>query len=825
MLLCVTLAGLMGCETSPSPPLAPEEERKSFALEPDLTIQLVASEPLVQDPVVIAFDEDNRMWVVEMRGFMPDIEGNGEQARVGRISILEDNDGDGVMDRSTIYMDSLVLPRALAIVKGGALVAENQALWLTEDTNHDLKADKKTLIDPDYAGNALPEHAGNGLLRATDNWYYNAKSKFRYRLNNGQWQRDTTEFRGQWGISQDDEGRLYYNYNWSQLHADLVPPNYMGRNPNHTPTTGIDHGLTSDRRVYPARPTPAVNRGYIPGTLNEQGKLVEFTAACSPFYYRGSALPQAYYGNVFVCEPSGNLIKRNVLTKDGIRVAAHDPHPGVEFLASTDERFRPVFIASAPDGALYVADMYRGLIQHGAYVTPYLRDQTLARQLEKPVNYGRIWRIVPKDWKHKELQKLSSKKTEDRIDLLLDKNGWHRDIAQRLLVEAADTSVRIPLEKMARSGENVLARYHALYVLEGLQILDPNMLMTLLDDREELIRIHSLRLLEPFAQTKSSIAEQMMVKMQDIAGKSETEILQLAFTARVLPEDRRLALLANITERYDTSAFIRDAVISSLHDQELTFLQKLDNLTTWKTSTPSHEIFLELLTTCIVKNGDPSELTTLLRRLNVGRSGIGWKERTILTALSIQGHHQGSSPVKLSAKPEIFANGSGAFDSTRLAAIATLFEWPGHAAPAVDSTAQAAPLIDRRQFALGRQHYLTSCAGCHGSDGNGVKRFAPPLAGSEWVTGDEKKLALIILHGLEGPVAVHGKVYDAPDILPAMPSLATMDDHAMMAIMNYIRNEWGNRAAPITENLVGKTRHTTQGKIQPWTADELNKLE
>ena len=243
------------------------------------------------------------------------------------------------------------------------MVAENQALWLTEDTDHDLKADKKTLIDPDYAGNPLPEHAGNGLLRGTDNWYYNAKSKFRYRLHDGRWQRDTTEFRGQWGISQDDEGRLYYNYNWSQLHADLVPPNYMGRNSNHTPTTGIDHGLTSDRRVYPARPTPAVNRGYIPGTLNEQGKLVEFTAACSPFFYRGSALPEAYYGNVFVCEPSGNLIKRNVITNEGIRLAAHDPHPGSEFLASADERFRPVFITSGPDGALYVADMYRGLIQ------------------------------------------------------------------------------------------------------------------------------------------------------------------------------------------------------------------------------------------------------------------------------------------------------------------------------------------------------------------------------------------------------------------------------------------------------------------------------
>jgi hypothetical protein len=218
--------------------------------------------------------------------------------RVGRISVLEDRNGDGLMDTSTIYMDSLVMPRALAIVGGGALVAENGSLWLTQDLNNDLKADTKTLIDSAYAGSPLPEHSGNGLWRGMDNWYYNAKSQFRYRLVDREWQRDSTEFRGQWGICHDDEGRLIYNYNWSQLHADLVPPHYLSRNKNHKPTTGIDHGLTVDRRVYPIRPNPAVNRGYIPGTLDKEGRLLEFTAACSPLFYRGNALPRDYYGNV-----------------------------------------------------------------------------------------------------------------------------------------------------------------------------------------------------------------------------------------------------------------------------------------------------------------------------------------------------------------------------------------------------------------------------------------------------------------------------------------------------------------------------------------------
>ncbi|HTF17243.1 MAG TPA: hypothetical protein VK658_04170, partial [Chryseolinea sp.] len=228
---CFLILSLLQCSTrdadGPSPPKTAQEEHATFVAEAGIHVELVASEPIIQDPIVITFDEDGRMWVVEMRGFMPDIDGTGERDPVGRVSILQDTDGDGKMDKHHIYIDSLIMPRALAVVKGGALVVEQEALWYVTDTNADGKADKKQLIDKDYAGSKMPEHAGNGLLRGMDNWYYNAKSRFRYALQDGQWIRDSTEFRGQWGISQDDIGRLYYNYNWSQLHADLVPPNYL----------------------------------------------------------------------------------------------------------------------------------------------------------------------------------------------------------------------------------------------------------------------------------------------------------------------------------------------------------------------------------------------------------------------------------------------------------------------------------------------------------------------------------------------------------------------------------------------------------------------
>jgi mono/diheme cytochrome c family protein/glucose/arabinose dehydrogenase len=811
-------------EEGPSPALTPSEELGTFQLSPELKIQLVASEPMVQDPVVITFDPDGRLWVVEMRGFMPDIDGNGEKEPVGRISVLEDTDGDGTMDESKIYIDSLILPRALALVPGGALVAENEALWLTQDLDGDLKADTKTLLDSAYAGSASPEHSGNGLWRNMDNWYYNAKSRFRYRLVNEKWLRDSTELRGQWGMSHDDEGRLYYNYNWSQLHADLVPPNYLSRNKNHTPTTGIDHGLTIDRRIYPIRPNPAVNRGYIPGTLDKEGRLLEFTAACSPLFYRGTVLPKEYYGNVFVCEPSGNLVKRNVVEDKGLLLKAHDPMPGKEFLASTDERFRPVHLATGPDGALYVADMYRGLVQHGLYVTPYLREQTIKRKLVKPINRGRIWRIVPENWTPSKPKKLSKAPVEELVQTLSHPDGWHRDVAQRLLVERGDPAVRQRLEEVIVKGKNDLGRFHALWTLEGLKLLSPDLLFPLLNDPNPLVRTTAVRLIEPIAKDNPSVRAKVGHEVITLLENAPIEqILQLSLAARTLDPHAALSLLAVIVERYDTSTLIRDAVISSLQNQEFAFLKILWKSSAWQTHSVANEIFLEMLTTSIVRNRNDSELASLLSMLDVNKSSFGWKEKAVLTGISIQGKNK-IKPIRLKAAPRILTTPGAKNADSPYYTLASMFEWPGHVVD-TSNVQQKNPLNEReqQQFVSGRQLYLTTCAGCHGSDGRGLNRFAPPLVGSEWVLGDEKRLALILLHGMEGPLDVNGKRYDAPDILPVMPSHSTMDDNSISSILTYIRNEWGNVGGPVSRRTVGMTRVTSQGRVVPWTAAELDK--
>jgi mono/diheme cytochrome c family protein/glucose/arabinose dehydrogenase len=810
-------------DEGPSPARSPDEELATFQLEPGLKIQLVASEPMVQEPVIITFDEDGRLWVVEMRGFMPNVDGEGEDQPVGRISVLEDTDSDGRMDVSTIYIDSLVMPRALAVVKGGALIAENNSLWVTEDLDGDLRADTKTLLDSNYAANGLPEHSDNGLWRGVDNWYYNAKSHFRYKLIDNEWQRDSTEFRGQWGLSHDDKGRLHYNYNWSQLHADLVPPNYLARNANHTPTSGIDEGLTIDRRVYPIRDNPAVNRGYIPGTLTEDGKLLEFTSACSPLVYRGTALPE-FKGNVFVCEPAGNLIKRNVVEETGLQLTAYDPHPGREFLASTDERFRPVHTATGPDGALYIADMYRGIIEHGPYITPYLKEQIIQRKLSQPVRMGRIWRILPGDEQLPEPVKLSTLSSSELVKYLSHENGWYRDMAQRLLVEREDASVVPALTELAQHGETELGRFHALSTSEGLNAENLDVLFALLEDESTLIATTTLRLIEPLATDDSEARTKLQTALLDRDEDSSIDLaLQQALSAVVLAPSATNQVLSKIIMQFDTSAMVRDAVLSSLQDREFAFMQHLRQQPDWQQSSPARAILLETLTAAIVNKGDSGELLALLSDLNTSQN-FGWQEKAIASGLVVKGTQEKNQPVKLASAPDLLTQNHAEITPVQQKAIASLFTWPGHAPRSNDSAKQNRLGEEgQKQFALGRQHYLTTCAGCHGTDGEGINRFAPPLVASDWVLGDQKRLALLLLHGLEGPIQVGGKIYDAPEILPVMPAHSTMDDAELTAIMTYIRNAWGNQAEPIPRGLVGRTRHTSQGRVVPWTAEELNR--
>ena len=383
-----------------SPVLAPADALKTFFMPPGYRLELVASEPLVQDPIVMDWDREGRLWVVEMPGFVPDLKApEPNMEPVGRVVVLEDTNRDGVMDKRTVFADGLVLARSLKVLDGGVLVAEPPNAWLMRDTNGDLRMDTKELVTNLYGRReARVEQNANEFYWALDNRMYTSESDVYLRLKNGKFEVSKTLVRGEWGVTQDDAGRIYRNTNESALHVDFVPTPYFARNPSMVRTRGSYEALRDDDNavniVWPVRPNPGTNRAYQLGIDREDGTLAKFTSVCAPLVYRGDRLPSDVHGNVFVAEPAANLVSRLVVDDDGSTLRARKAYAQGEFLASTDERFRPVYLSNAPDGTLYIVDMYRGVIQQRADITEYLRDYIVSHKLEKPIELGRIYRVV-----------------------------------------------------------------------------------------------------------------------------------------------------------------------------------------------------------------------------------------------------------------------------------------------------------------------------------------------------------------------------------------------------------------------------------------------
>src|SRR5690606_2287611 len=241
--------------------------------------------------------------------------GTGEDLPSGKIVILEDRNKDGFFESRKVFIDSLVLPRAISFIEDGILIAEPPFLWYVEIVN-DLPG-KKILVDEKYAEGGNVEHQPNGLLRCLDNWIYNAKSSKRYRKKGEDWIVEKTHFRGQWGIAQDDHGRLYYNHNSANVLGDYFSPSFGATNINQRKVAGYNETIVTDNRVYPARATTGVNRGYMEGFLDDSLRLVNFTAAGGLTIYRGELFGKEFSFNAFVTEPAANLIKRNILTEEG----------------------------------------------------------------------------------------------------------------------------------------------------------------------------------------------------------------------------------------------------------------------------------------------------------------------------------------------------------------------------------------------------------------------------------------------------------------------------------------------------------------------------
>ena len=473
-----------------APVLSPEEALAAFTIAEGFTIEPVAVEPWVEKPVALTFDLEGRMWVVEMLGYMADIDGATEDEPQGRIVVLEDTTGDGKVDKRTVFLDKLLLPRTVALVPGGVLVADQEQLYHIGRDGVTAKGELQ-VVDKHFSQGGNVEHKPNSLMPALDNWLYNAKCAYRYQWRDGELVREPTPFRGQWGITQDNWGRLFFNSNSTLLIGDRSMPNLITGNDLIKLKTSLSRRVGSNR-VYPGRVTPGVNRAYISthngydsNTIDPTTfKLINATGACGPVIYRGSQFPESYQGVGFVTESAAQLVKAIRPLRQADRLTGEHVFEDKEFLTSTDERFRPVNLYNAPDGSLYLVDYYHGIIQHKTYMTSYLRRQTLDRGLESPgLGLGRIYRIKATDRPLAQPVNLAASTTTELVTQLASKEGVTRDLAQKTLVEQRHSETTKLVRASLQTQVPDVTKAHLIWVLEGIGQLRSEDLRPLLSSK------------------------------------------------------------------------------------------------------------------------------------------------------------------------------------------------------------------------------------------------------------------------------------------------------------------------------------------------------
>jgi len=568
---------LLSCQTSYEETVISLD---GYQIEDGFSLEVIAAEPLLKAPVAMDFDNQGRIWVAQMPGYMNDMQGTDEDKPIGSIKILEDLDNDGIADHAKTFLDSLVMPRALAHVYGGLLYSEPPFLYFVDIEND--KPVNRIVVDSIYAADGNPEHQPNGLLLNTDNWIYNAKSNFRYQRKNGIWKKEATTFRGQWGISHDDFGRLYYNNNSQQLLGDHVLPNRLIRNKHFTPKKSVSQMLTKDQRVYPLQPT-AVNRGYSKGVLNADSVLVNTTAAAGLVVYRGGVFPEGYDQNVFVSIPEVNLIKRNLLTFTGDSTMAKQAWEGKEFLVSTDEGFRPVSLYNGPDGSIFIVDMHRGIIGHHAYLSPYFKKKTEENRLDTLTDYGRILKVKKTDFVAEAIPDFAALSAQELVNLLQHKNGWIRNRAQHHLIFKEEKEVLLELKKLALDSKNELAQIHALYVLEGWEVLDFDFLAEVAKTSPPEATAHALVLLERFVSKENG--DEVESLFEELIAKNNTTIdLYLSSSLgkwMSLDTDKFFRQLIKIFNKHKGSVIFEEAILSGLQGQESTVTKSLNRMSSF----------------------------------------------------------------------------------------------------------------------------------------------------------------------------------------------------------------------------------------------------
>jgi len=587
-------------------PREPAEALKSFRVQGGFRLELLASEPKVTGPVAGAYDEDGRLYVVEMIDYphvdpandKPYAENIGDPP-IGRVKLLIDRDDDGVFDDSHVFADKLSWPTGIAVWKGGVFVAATPDIWYLRDTDGDHRADERRRVFTGFRKFNV-QAVMNNLQWGLDHKIYAAGSSnggkvrtvgvnpgaatvdilrrdFRFDPSSGDFEAISGGAR--FGNTFDDWGNRFLCDIRNPAQHVVLPARYLARSP-FLPTPRVLHDAAESGdtirlfRISPPEPWRELraSRWAALGKVMPRSELVGagfLTSSSGLTVFRGDAYPAAFGGNLFLGEVANNLIHRMVLSPDGATFRATRADSNVEFVASTDTWFRPVNFVNAPDGTLSVLDMYRETIEHPWSIPDDIRAQL---DLRSGADRGRVYRLSPPDFHRRPTLHLSRAGTTELVSLLEHPNAWHRETAHRLLYERSDSSAAPALKRLLRAAKDPRGRLMALYALRGLRGLELADLRAALSDDSPHVREHAILLAEP----GSAGAQAILVDLARLATDPDVRVrFQLAFTLGEFNGDRAALALAAIARRDAADPWLRTAVLSSVSPDPIGLFTRL----------------------------------------------------------------------------------------------------------------------------------------------------------------------------------------------------------------------------------------------------------
>jgi len=562
---------LLGTNREP-PARSPRDSLNSIEVLDGFKVELVAAEPLVMDPVDIGWGPDGRMWIVEYADYPLGLDGQGQPG--GRVRFLEDTTGDGRYDKSTVFIEPISCPMGIMPWRRGVLITAAPEIFYAEDTDGDGRADvHQTLFSGFGEGNQ--QHRVNHPRWGLDNWVHAANGDsggtilshatgqnvnisgrdLRFKPDEGLI--DAQMGQTQFGTNRDDWGNWFGCNNSNQGWLYALADHYIRRNPHLAPPSGrID--VSPDHTVYP------VGRVISHCDLKHRphlawGKPGALTSAAGVMIYRDDLFGPHFSGNLFVNDSVYCLLHREILAPDGLafRGQRGPDEQRSEFLASHDIWFRPSTQITGPDGAIWVLDMYRFVIEHPEWIDDEL-EETL--DLRAGHDKGRIYRVYPVHKTPRPIPRLDTLDTPGLVAALDSPNGWQRDMAHQMLLWRADRTAVKPLEKMSIGAERALARLHAICVLQGLDALGPEIAIKALADEHPGVRRHAIRVSENLLDAHPALGQALLGLEKD---RDPHVLIQLAYSLGEWRDPRAGRLLGRMAVESADDPHLTAAVMSS----------------------------------------------------------------------------------------------------------------------------------------------------------------------------------------------------------------------------------------------------------------------